>query len=361
MQAVVRASFAAVAVLGCSLALVPAAHAGDATPPSSNYQVLAPITQGNLTIFPVVVAKVYDTSRFLTLDEGLRSGEVVVTETGQQPGMVRRRALPIPPPAGRADVNHLFIVNNSKRPLLLLAGEIVVGGKQDRVVGKDRIVPAGSDADLNVFCVEPGRWAEQRGVNNFFDGKAMASPSVRNEVMAKKSQQGVWDRGNRSNAATMEVTGAPTELNTTDSYARVIANNEVRKEVDKVAAPLERSYQGAIGELRERKAVGVVVAIDGQIIWADIFASPGLLEKYWPKLVRSYAAEALITVSHRGRADLKDAQAFLARLDGRHEQADTEPGVYRHTEITGNGYKVFELTSLLPGTGFDVHLSKMVE
>lgn len=361
MQAVIRASFAAVAVLGCSLALIPATHAGDLTPRSSNYQVLEPIAQGNLTIFPVVVAKVYDTSRFLTLDEGLRSGEVVVTETGQRPGMVRRRALPVPPPAGRADVNHLFIVNNSKRPLLLLAGEIVVGGKQDRVVAKDRIIPAGSDADLNVFCVEPGRWAEQRGVSNFSGELAMAAPAVRHEAMANKSQQGVWDRGRQANTATMEVAGSPTELNTTDSYARVIANDEVRKTVDKVAAPLERSFQGAISELRERKAVGVVVAINGQIIWADIFASPALLEKYWPKLVRSYAAEALITARHRGAPDLKDAQAFLARLDGRHEQADTEPGVYRHTEITGDGYKVFELTSLLPGTGFDVHLSKMMQ
>jgi hypothetical protein len=361
MPAVVRASLAAVAVLGFSLALIPATDAGEDTPRPSSYQVLEPITQGNLTIFPVVVAKVYDTSRFLTLDEGLRSGEVVVTETGQQPGMVRRRALPTPPPAGRADVNHLFIVNNSKRPLLLLAGEIVVGGKQDRVVAKDRIIPAGSDADLNVFCVEPGRWAEQRGVSTFSGGYAMAAPTVRNEAMAKKSQQGVWDSGNRSNEVMATMSPGVGVGAGGGSYARVMENDEVRKEVDKVAAPMERSYQGAIGALRERKAVGVVVAINGQIIWADIFASPALLEKYWPKLVRSYAAEAMITASHRGSPDLKDAQAFLARLDGRHEQADTEPGVYRHTEITGNGYKVFELTSLLPGTGFDVHLSKMLE
>ena len=52
-----------------------------------------------------------------------------------------------------------MLVNNSKRPLILLAGEIVTGGKQDRVIGKDRIIPAESDPiDLGVFCVEPGRW-----------------------------------------------------------------------------------------------------------------------------------------------------------------------------------------------------------
>src|ERR1700693_3530032 len=73
-------------------------------------------------------------------------------------GWIRRH----PPPVTRHDgaqVNRLVLVNNSKRPLLLLAGEIVTGGKQDRVIGKDRIVPAESDpVDLSVFCVEPGRW-----------------------------------------------------------------------------------------------------------------------------------------------------------------------------------------------------------
>jgi hypothetical protein len=41
--------------------------------------------------------------------------------------------------------------------------------------------------------------------------------------------------------------------------------------------------------------------------------------------------------------------------------AETEPGVYRRTDITGEGYRVFQLTSLLPGTGFDVHLTKIRE
>ncbi|MEI9970328.1 MAG: DUF6569 family protein [Terracidiphilus sp.] len=60
---------------------------------------------------------------------------------------------------GGDEVNTLVLVNHSKRPLLLLAGEIVTGGKQDRIVAKDRIVPADADPiDLGVFCIEPGRW-----------------------------------------------------------------------------------------------------------------------------------------------------------------------------------------------------------
>ena len=126
-------------------------------PSTSGYTILAPIRQGNLSVFPVVAAHSFDTREFLTLDEGLRSGEVIVTESGSvQPLMRRRRT---PHQNSGAQVNQLVLVNNSKRPLILLAGEIVTGGKQDRVIGKDRIIPAESDpVDLGVFCVEPGRW-----------------------------------------------------------------------------------------------------------------------------------------------------------------------------------------------------------
>src|SRR5512147_764239 len=87
----------------------------------------------------------------------VRSGDVIVTEAGRIQPLVRRGGRPIP--IGGGEVNRLVLVNNSNRPLLLLAGEIVTGGKQDRVIGKDRIVPAHSDpVDLSVFCVEPGRW-----------------------------------------------------------------------------------------------------------------------------------------------------------------------------------------------------------
>ena len=55
------------------------------------------------------------------------------------------------------------------------------------------------------------------------------------------------------------------------------------------------------------------------------------------------------------------AQAFLADMDGRRETIESEPGIYRHTEVTGDGFKVFSLTSLLPKTGFELHVAKMAE
>src|SRR6476646_9490813 len=131
-------------VLACGLIVMAAGNAGDTSLPATanDYKILAPITHGDLTIFPVVSDKIHDTSNFITLDAGIRSGDVVVTEVGNLHSTMRRRPPYQARPYSGAEVNRLVLVNNSKHPLILLAGEVVTGGKQDRVVGKDRIVPA---------------------------------------------------------------------------------------------------------------------------------------------------------------------------------------------------------------------------
>ena len=359
MNAKAFALLPALALAGISLFLPSGAPAGDMTS-NSGYKVLEPIRHGNLTVFPVVAARSHDTQEFLTLDEGLRSGEVIVTESGSVQPLMRRR---LPPTPSGAQVNELVLVNNSKRPLILLAGEIVTGGKQDRVIGKDRIIPAESDPmNLGVFCVEPGRWT---GASAKFDAKngAMAQPGVRAKAMAEKDQAQVWAEVGKTKESLALMVPAPAAppIRETSSYARVMENEEVKQRVDSVAEPIQRNYQSLIQQLRDQNAVGVVVAVNGQVVWADIFASTNLLEKYRPKLVRSYAAEAVATRTRDRVADIKRAQDFLNHLDGRHETVDSEPGLYRHTEIAGDGFRAFELTSLLPKTGFDLHVAKMAE
>jgi len=367
MKSKLLASLAVFVLLaGVAVFLPCPAPAGEVTS-TSGYKILAPIRHGNLTVFPVVAARSYDTQEFLTLDEGLRSGEVIVTESGSLQPLMRRPPLP----HNGAQVNQLVLVNNSKRPLILLAGEIVTGGKQDRVIGKDRIIPAESDpVDLGVFCVEPGRWvgsSDRFGVGGTAAGSVrapMAAPNVRAKAMADKDQQQVWSEVGKTRTAMAETVTVEAEaqaINTTSSYARVMDNKEVKQRVDSVAEPIQRNYQSLMRQLRDQHAVGVVVAVNGQIVWADIFASTNLLEKYWPKLVRSYAAEAVVTRTNHREADEKQAQLFLDHLDGRHETVDSEPGLYRHTEIAGDGFRAFELTSLLPNTGFDLHVAKMAE
>ncbi|PYY13175.1 MAG: hypothetical protein DMG61_14230 [Acidobacteria bacterium] len=330
-----------------------------------NYKVLNPISHGNLTIFPVTTSITHDTSGFITLDEGIRSGEVVVTEGGRTGGLIRgpHHRIPVSGP----QVNSLVLVNNSKRPLILLAGEIVTGGKQDRVVAKDRVIPAESDhVDLGVFCVEPGRWTET-SVQFSTMKSQMAQPSVRSKAMIAKDQQQVWNSVGEANGAIMGAIGGSAGAApgppppAPSSYAKTFDDERVRKAIADQAAPVEQSYSSSIRQLRDQHAVGIVVAVGGRLIWADLFASTALLEKYWPKLVRSYAAEAITSQSVAKPLTINDAQQFLDRTEGNRQVIESEPGIYRQSETIAPNFKLFTLASLLPGTGFDLHISKIAD
>jgi hypothetical protein len=373
------AILAVMVTLLCGLTLVARSKAGESRslPAAVNdYKILTPISHGDLTIFPVVSTRVHDTSDFITLDEGIRSGEVVVTEAGNLHSTMHRRPPYVQRPYnGGAQVNRLVLVNNSKHPLILLAGEVVTGGKQDRVVGKDRIVPSESDpVDLSVFCVEHGRWTETSAK---FDTHAsvMLQPSIRMKAMVDQDQQKVWDEvasSRRSMAGALasapapgisnaEVSGAEAQINSTTSYAKARENAVVQKQVESIVEPMRKSYESVIKQLRNQNAIGVVVAVKGRIVWADMFASSALLDKYWPKLLDSYATEAMTSGGAKGEVTIKEAQAFLDNWQARHEVVDSEPGLYRQRELIGDKFRAFELTSLLAKAPFDVHLSKMAE
>jgi hypothetical protein len=161
--------------------------------PEGGWRLLDPVKHENISIFPVVSVSAQDTSVFLTLDEGLSSGEVLISEQGAA-GLARTRdgRPTVIPDYNRtsASVNQLVLVNRSKRPLLLLAGELVSGGKQDRIIAKDRIVAPGSDPlPLDVFCVEHGRWSSGA---QFSAAKTIVHPSVREQAAVKQDQNDVW-------------------------------------------------------------------------------------------------------------------------------------------------------------------------
>jgi hypothetical protein len=393
-----RSSFFRITLLGTALIAVFVlyhvnrirAEGGPIEPLHSSYRVLAPIESGNLLLFPVVESGKIPASPFITLDEGIKNGQVEVTEAGNVRGLVRPRPTrgrtddsvlrshPLPdPPTYRGDqVNTLVLVNNSDKPLLLLAGEIVTGGKQDRIVGKDRIVPAQSDPiDLGVFCIEHGRWTEDTAT---FRSSAKASaqslmvqPSVREKAMVDKNQQEVWDSVHGSIAgalaaprpgiAVAEPRNAVPDANSlgTTSYARAMQSAVINEKVDEAAAPLMKSREQVLEKLREERAVGVVVAVRGEIVWADIFSDSDLLSRYWTKLVRSYAAESLMADQTHAVPSIADAQHFLDAPSGGTETSIGTVGVYRYSELRSGGAETFVLESLLSGTDYDVHVSKV--
>jgi hypothetical protein len=357
---------------------------------NDSFRVLAPIESGNLLLFPVVRAngKSPGATPFLTLDEGIKSGQVEVTEAGRVRGLVRPRS---GEPVYQGDryrgdqVNTLVLVNNSNQPLLLLAGEIVTGGKQDRVIAKDRIVPAGGDPiDLSVFCIEPGRWTESSSTfgaaAKASAGSFMVQPTVRQQAMVAKDQQQVWDSvhgaisrmavaaappASAASSTTLQLDpgvagqmGNSRAMNTT-SYAKAMQDSAVSAKVDEAAAPVMQSRDQVLAQLRQERAIGVVVAVRGEIVWADLFAGTELLSRYWTKLVRSYAAESLTAGDTHSAPTVADAQHFLDAPSGGTETSEGEVGVYRYRELKSDGVVTFVLESLLPATGYDVHISKL--
>ena len=177
--------------------------------------------------------------------------------------------------------------------------------------------------------------------------------------MAERNQSQVWANVRESNAkmARNLSSAEAVSVEATSSYAKVFDSAPVAKIESTYGG--QDSEQAILRELRSKGAVGVVVAVNGQVLWADVFASTELLSKYWPKLMRSYVAEAMTSANSGAAPDIHDAQLYMNNLGGGREIVETEPNVYRRTDVTGDGYRVFQLMSLFPKTGFLVHMTKM--
>ena len=227
------------------------AESAGGAPTRSGMTVLGGVSYENVTLFPVVAEARTETAGFLTLDEGLTSGEVLVRETGDQ--MLRRTRDGRPLPVAGDEVNRLVLVNRSHRPLLLLAGELVSGGKQDRIIAKDRIVPAGADPlPLDVFCVEHGRWT---GGGQFNASKVIVHPSVREQAVVVQKQQSVWDsvREGTTAAPAVSDSGRAPEISRrvvasviasaapSESYAKVYRESRLGQSADAFASEARAS------------------------------------------------------------------------------------------------------------------------
>jgi len=341
-----------------SLALPP--NPGPAT---NGWRLAGKVTYENLTILPVVSSQNPDTSEFTTLDEALANGDVVISEQGDY--LRRTRDGRIPPQLSTGpQVNQLVLVNRGKKPLLLLAGEVVSGGKQDRVIGKDRIVPIGAaPLPLDVFCVEHGRWTGAS--DQFSAAKMMVHPSVREEAAVEKNQSQVWAavRGEAKGAVgssetvtverfaapviTREALGAAIASAGTQDYGKIYKSSLVGASVEGVFEEISRRFQRATAGLKGEYVVGVVVAFGGEVAWSDIFASSALFNSYWPKLLRSYVVEAMTRPGVRETASLDDARDFLRPITG-HTEEESEPGVYQWRKESVGRLSEIQLAALAP-------------
>jgi len=365
-------AFIGAALLAGSLFAARASNSakGGGTAPggASAWRLIEPIQYENLLIFPVVSSQSADTAGFATLDEALGSGEALVTEGGAN--TIRRsrdgRPVSIPQQQG-ASVNQLVLINRGSKPLVLLAGEMVSGGKQDRIISKDRIVPPGAEhIPLDVFCVEQSRWSSG---GQFSAGKLMVHPSVREKAAVDKEQTKVWAavrNGTTSDTAVVPgggggsgdgrallmvspsvISGVVATEAQTGAYQKIYKSRRVNSAVEPFVEEIQRRFARRVAGLKGEFVVGVVIAYGGELAWSDIFASGEMFGRYWQKLLPSYVVEALARPQTKEQASLDDAREFLRPLTG-HETVESEPGAYKLTQVSQGRYVEIELEALRP-------------
>ena len=344
---------------------------------ASGWHLAEPVTYETLTVFPVLSSQEAYTADFETLDAALASGEAIVAEQGDYMRRSRNGFETAPLISSGPQVNQLVLVNRGKRPLLLLAGEVVSGGKQDRIIGKDRIIPVGAKPlPLDVFCVEHSRWTS--GGDTFAAAKTMVHPTVREQAAVDQDQSKVWAavrgdtaaaRAQSSMSSNLEATApqissqqlshvmasaAPTE-----GYRNIYQSAAVGPSVENFALEVERRFNRATSGLKGEHVVGVIVAFGGEVAWSDIFASSQLFDAYWSKLLRSYAVEALTRPAAREKVSFEDARDFLRPASG-HVREETEPGVYRWQERSQGRETEIQLEALEPKPPLTLHWLKVL-
>lgn len=273
-----------------------------------------PAVYRNLSIVPVYDDRARSSNTFTTLDEGLASGLVTVHES-----------------KSGGDVNTLYVTNKGKKSVYLMGGEVVLGGQQDRCLGRDTIVQANKrDVPVTVFCVEHGRWTGQSAFGQ--SAPSLASAEVRSNaqegefygardaVVASTGFAGAVIGGTSSNQIGGSIANTPVQSAFGASSSRLVSKAQ-QKVWDTVAqknaklntgsatgtyrvaltlsgGDAQKSVPGYIKSLlsslgQDPHLDGVVAAINGKIIAADIFSDPTLFRKLWPKLLRSFAADAV--------------------------------------------------------------------
>ena len=283
-----RRSFLSCAAAACAALAFsqadPAGAAGGAVKGEEAYRLSGPFAHENLAIYLVHGAPGGGPVP-LTLQEALEKGSFKVYET--------------------SDVNELAVQNLGEDPVFVQSGDIVKGGRQDRVLTVSLVLPPKSGrVSIGAFCVEQGRW-QARGQEraDSFSTAAEALPS-REAKLAIKAPKPVAESGRAGDVGSRQQ-----EVWRGVSEVQVKLEKNLGTSVTATASPsslqlaleneeLQRSraaYYEALHRIatREPDVIGYVFAINGKVNSADVYPSNGLFLKMWPKLLKASAAEAI--------------------------------------------------------------------
>ncbi len=247
---------------------------------------------------------------YRTLGQAIAEGAVQVTERPS------------------ASVPELVIHNQGQVIVLIVDGEEIVGGKQNRVVNTSFLIGARTEMLLPVSCVEHGRWHHTS--DTFSSGEYSY-----HKLRASKYEQVTksYRSTGRPLADQSEVWAEVAERESiTGSHSPTGAMHEIYQTRERDLSAYEQAFPYAAG------AVGMLVALSGEVAGADLFDQPGTAQTFWNKLLRSYALDALVgevgaPVTHQHAARFLDAT--------RGARCEVYPSVALGEEVRLEGEEVF--------------------
>jgi hypothetical protein len=231
-----------------------------------------PATFRNLTLFPL-----------LRPEPACAEPDYQLAEDAMVQGLAQITEL-----ADGGSVPELRLENNSPNAVLLLDGEELIGAKQNRVLNLTILAPPKQVTILPVSCVEAGRWHMEspafRPASHMMYARARAArtsqvtSSMRSTGTRRSDQAAVWSEI-AGKASRMDA-HSPTQAMAAVYNKHAITTEEYVRAFN--CAPLQ---------------AGVVFAIDGHAVGMDLFDHPYTLQRLFPKLVRSYALDAMETAT----------------------------------------------------------------
>jgi hypothetical protein len=244
----------------------------------SDFEAGEPVLAYNLAVVPLRTRRGPPYDDYTVLEEAQAARKVEVREVSEG-----------------GSVPELSVRNRDERPMYLLGGEVLLGGKQDRMVQSDVVLDPSERRRVPVVCVEQGRWEGQD--LSFRPGVAVAHPDLRRAALF--SEQGaVWSEVARKS----EVSGVSSE---TGTYRRVLQDANLRKRIGQYLDEIQAKLP------HDERMAGLAVAINGELEVVDLFDSPKLYGKLERKLLASYVLAAI--EKQPGRAEHAEQGQAKAR------------------------------------------------